>query len=490
MAKKKQLTLEEKLEEAIVKDGPYEVPGNWVWSKLRVFCNFIDYRGKTPSKTDTGIRLITAKNIKKGYISLDPEEFIAESDYDTWMTRGIPRYGDVILTTEAPLGNVAQLFFTEKYALAQRAITLSIIDGMMQEYLKFVLLSPNIQGNLNQMATGTTVKGIKASRLKELPLPVPPLKEQQRIVDRIESLFEKLDKAKELIEEAREEFDKRKSAILEKAFRGELTEKWRDKHKILENNLLNDIVDYYMHKLSKSDFIKIKELQDIAKKKSSEMKSKWIKCYIGAVSKVGNGSTPSRKIEEYWNGDIPWVSSGEVKNNRITFTKENITKEGFENSSVKLLNKGSVLIAMIGEGKTRGQSSILDIEATTNQNIAAIDLSHGHVLSEFMWYWLQFNYKKNRDSGNGTGPKALNCQKVRELEFVLPPLEEQKEIVKILDKLLEEESKIEELTQLKDQIELIKKSILAKAFRGELGTNSEEDGSALELLKEILSKDI
>lgn len=88
-----------------------------------------------------------------------------------------------------------------------------------------------------------------------------------------------------------------------------------------------DIKDYYIDKLSKSDLLKIKEMQDIAKKEDNGIESKWIKCTIGVVGKVGNGSTPSRKIEEYWNGDIPWVSSGEVRNNRITFTKENITKK-------------------------------------------------------------------------------------------------------------------------------------------------------------------
>ena len=106
----------------------------------------------------------------------------------------------------------------------------------------------------------------------------------------------------------------------------------------------------------------------------------WIKCTIGAIGRVSNGSTPSRKCPNYWDGNIFWVSSGEVSNNVITNTKERITQEGYENSSVKLLPVGTVLIAMIGEGKTRGQSAILDIEATTNQNIAAVIINHGKVL--------------------------------------------------------------------------------------------------------------
>ena len=182
-----------------------------------------------------------------------------------------------------------------------------------------------------------------------------------------------------------------------------------------------------------------------------------------------NGSTPSRKEPAFWNGDIPWVSSGEVSNNIIEATNECITEEGYNNSSVKKLPIGTVLIAMIGEGKTRGQTSVLNIEATTNQNIAAIVINHGHVEPKFLWYWLQKEYKKNRTAGSGSGPQALNCQRVRELPFILPTLTEQQEIVRILDSVLEKETRAKEAAQtVLDQIALLKKSILARAFRGEL----------------------
>jgi type I restriction enzyme, S subunit len=113
---------------------------------------------------------------------------------------------------------------------------------------------------------------------------------------------------------------------------------------------------------------------------------------------------------KYWAGSIPWVSSGEVRNNVISETRELITKAGQQNSSVKLLPKGTVLLAMIGEGKTRGQSAILGIEATINQNIAAVVIDHGMVVPEFLWWWFQLQYEQTRRRGAGNGPKALNCQ--------------------------------------------------------------------------------
>jgi type I restriction enzyme S subunit len=141
---------------------------------------------------------------------------------------------------------------------------------------------------------------------------------------------------------------------------------------------------------------------------------------------------------------------------------------------------------MIGEGKTRGQSAILDIDATTNQNIASVIIDHGFVKSEYLFYWFKYRYEANRLAGSGTGPKALNGQKVRELDFVLAPLEEQIEIVSRVEALFAKADTIETAYQnLKQQIDRLPQAILAKAFKGELVEQLPTDGDAKELLKEI-----
>ena len=134
----------------------------------------IDYRGKTPEKTDAGIPLITAKIIKSGRIET-PTEFIATENYDAWMRRGLPKAGDVVLTVEAPLGEVAQLG-PEKVALAQRVVTLRGKAGRLDStYLLYLLQSEEVQDQLKSRATGTTVLGIKQSELRKVPIQVPPL---------------------------------------------------------------------------------------------------------------------------------------------------------------------------------------------------------------------------------------------------------------------------------------------------------------------------
>jgi len=321
--------------------------------------------------------------------------------------------------------------------------------------------------------------------MNTIPIPLPPLPEQQRIVERIESLFEKLDRAKELVQTALDSFEIRKAAILHKAFTGELTAKWREENPVYENDVLGNVADFVKAK-QKKDQAYISEWQDKASVVSDLRNSVWYKSHVGAIGVVTNGSTPSRKKNDYWDGKIPWVSSGEVRNNQIQHTNERITEAGFQNSSVKMLPIGTLLIAMIGEGKTRGQSSILEISATINQNIAAIIIDHGQIVPNYLWYWFQKEYRKNREKGSGTGPQALNCQRVRELNIVVPPLAEQQEIVRILDSLFEKEQRSRELCDVIDKIDLMKKAILARAFRGELGTNDPSEESAVGLLWETI----
>ncbi|EKT1123027.1 restriction endonuclease subunit S [Escherichia coli] len=152
----------------------------------------IDYRGKTPKKVDNGIPLITAKIIKNGRIQ-EVNEFIAINDYDDWMVRGLPLEGDVVLTTEAPLGEVAQLD-ARKVALAQRVITLRGKKGILEnDYLLYLLQSSFVQNQLDGRASGSTVTGIKQSELREIILRLPPVSLQKSISHQLKYLDKKID---------------------------------------------------------------------------------------------------------------------------------------------------------------------------------------------------------------------------------------------------------------------------------------------------------
>lgn len=155
---------------------------DWEQKKLIDVCDYVDYRGKTPSKTTSGIFLVTAKNIKDGYIDYEAsQEYISENDYDEVMHRGKPKIGDVLITTEAPCGNVAQVN-KENIALAQRIIKYRGHSHVMDNaYLKYYLLSPEFQGILYAKSSGGTVQGIKGSILHKQKISFPKYEEQVKI---------------------------------------------------------------------------------------------------------------------------------------------------------------------------------------------------------------------------------------------------------------------------------------------------------------------
>ncbi len=196
------------------------------WRRLSVeeCCEaMIDYRGRTPPVTDAGIPHLTSRNIKGGRIDWNTDRFVTEDTYEKYMTRGIPEPGDVIFTMEAPLGEAAVVPDDRRFSLAQRTLLLRAKQGTVDgEFLSKALMSPQVRESIYAKAMGTTVKGIASKRLKHIPLPIPPIAEQRRIVDYLGDLQAKVDSLKKLQSETAAELDALMPSILSKAFGGEL----------------------------------------------------------------------------------------------------------------------------------------------------------------------------------------------------------------------------------------------------------------------------
>jgi type I restriction enzyme S subunit len=161
----------------------------WITETLETNVEFMDYRGKTPLKSDSGIRLITARNVKMGVINLDPQEFVEAESYDAWMTRGFPQKGDILFTTEAPLGHVAQLETDEKVVIGQRLITMKPnLDLIRPTYLEFFLRTTAFRTKMFENSTGSTVIGIKSKLLKKIEIRYPPLIVQEKFESAINQL--------------------------------------------------------------------------------------------------------------------------------------------------------------------------------------------------------------------------------------------------------------------------------------------------------------
>lgn len=179
----------------------------------------IDYRGKTPTKTANGTPLITAKNVRLGYIDSEPHEYISDDSFDRWMTRGIPKKGDVLFTTEAPLGNVAQIDTDSRLAFAQRVIILQTKDELLNTFLKFVLLGQTFRSQLFSLGSGSTVEGIQQSTFRKLKIAIPVLLDEQlNVVKKLTSQDIELDLESERLEKLK----KLKTALMDDLLTGRI----------------------------------------------------------------------------------------------------------------------------------------------------------------------------------------------------------------------------------------------------------------------------
>ena len=203
---------------------PFEVPKGWAWCRLNDIYNFIDYRGATPTKIINGIPLVTAKNVKSGYIDYTIDDYISEEEFKERQQRGISKKGDILFTTEAPLGNAA-LADIEKFSAGQRLITFQQY-GSKNELINYVMLmfilSDFFQQQLCVNKTGSTVAGIKAAILKTLWIPVPPYNEQLKITNTLKSAINLIDSISQNKEILSTSISNTKSKILDLAIRGKL----------------------------------------------------------------------------------------------------------------------------------------------------------------------------------------------------------------------------------------------------------------------------
>ena len=203
---------------------PFEVPDGWEWAPLSQLYNFIDYRGATPAKTSAGVPLVTAKNVKRGFIDYSIDEYISEEEYLSRQQRGVSRKGDILFTTEAPLGNVA-LADLEKFSAGQRLITFQQFgdtNELCNQLFVFFLLSESFQHQLLTRKTGSTVAGIKAAILKTLIVPVPPREEQERISRKCLEMTDLISSMETSGNEIKNVVSKAKAKILDLAIRGKL----------------------------------------------------------------------------------------------------------------------------------------------------------------------------------------------------------------------------------------------------------------------------
>ncbi|MGB9929559.1 MAG: restriction endonuclease subunit S [Methanosarcina sp.] len=446
------------------------LPSYWINSKLGEVCQTTS--GGTPSRKNPSFYDGNIPWVKSGELNyniiLETEEHISEDAIKKSSAKIFSKGTLLVALYGATIGKLAILGIE---AATNQAVCAIFKNGIFESKFLYYLLFHRRQ-DLIKEGIGGAQPNISQTILKNLEIPICPLPEQRAIISKIEQLFSELDNGIANLKLAQEQLKVYRQAVLKKAFGGELTKKWRKQQIDLPGagDLLEQIRKE-REETRKTSSKKQKHITLLTEEKLIELpqvpeKWKWVK--IGEVLDVFVGSTPSRKEPKFWRGDIPWVSSGEVAFCRINSTKESITKLGLDNSSTQIHPIDTVMLGMIGEGKTRGQVAILNINACHNQNTAAIRINSNY-LSEFVYYFFEKNYNENRRIGSGNNQQALNKNIIENMSIPLCSLPEQQVIVQEIETRLSVCDKIEQ--DIADNLvkaEALRQSILKKAFEGKL----------------------
>lgn len=447
--KKTALTIEERLQQALVpaEEQPYEVPENWVWVYGKNI--FMPMESKKPDGEDFYYIDIDAIDNKNQVVT--EAKKIKTAQAPSRASRKL-HTGDTVFSLVRPyLKNIAYIDVQLSDCIASTGFFVCTPNATLNDrYLYRLMVSSYVVDGLNKYMKGDNSPSIRKDDIENYPFPLPPLSEQQRIVERIEEFFAKLDEAKERLQEVADSFAVRKAAILHKAFTGELTKQWR-----LENGVSDESWE-------ESNFGKFTVSQY-----GYTEKAHW--------KKIGPKFLRITDIQDNkvdWD-EVPWCP---------------IDEDGMKQYAVEI---GDIMIARTGA--TTGKSYLIcdDVEAVFASFLIRLKVVNKNLDYNYLYGYMQSEdyWRQITDFSSGIAQPGVNASKLKQIKFKCPTLPEQHEIVRLIDDLLARERAAQQATeQALASIELMKKSILARAFRGELGTNKASEESALELLRQVLAE--
>ena len=453
------LTPEERLQAALVPDWewPYKLPGNWCWTRIGMVSNFergitFPAAAKEAAPTEDNIPCLRTANVQEN-LEIDDMIYV-NRDFMKGNIAKLVRENDIIMSSanSRELVGKSSLVTHIPFPMTFGGFVLNIrAKKMSSKYLFYFLRHEFLAGKfIGESSQTTNIANINTTTLGNYEIPLPPIPEQQRIVDRIESLFAKLDEAKEKAQAVVDSFETRKAAILHKAFTGELTAKWREEHGV--------------------------GMESWGKKSVGEL---CISLKYGTAKKSdASGNVVVLRMGNLQQGEIDWSD--------LAYSNDPDDIEKYK------LFPGDVLFNRTNSAALVGKTAIYRGEhpAIYAGYLIKLDYDHDKIIGDYLNYALNtLDTKKycNSVKTDGVNQSNINAKKIGAYSFNVPSIPEQEKIVSVIQKLLSKEQQSKEAAEaVLEQIDLMKKSILARAFRGELGTNDPSEESAVELLKQII----
>lgn len=456
MAKKTKdsnLSIEERLEQALIPnwDEPYKLPENWCWARVDAVAsiytgNSINERVKEEKYTGLteGLVYLATKDIDFDS-TINYETNVRIPDADRFKVA--PKFSTLLCIEGGSAGRKIG-YITQDVCFVNKLCAFVPHAKINPKYLYYTIQSDAFKKQFDAKKHGL-IGGVSIKEVSSIYIPLAPVEQQTQIVELIESIFYKLNEASEKAQEVVDGFETRKAAILHKAFSGELTAKWRE-----ENGF--SFAAWEHHNFS--DLCKI----------------------------VRGGSPRPAGSPEFYGGDIPFMKVADIT--RITSPYVESTEHFIKPAGLKKTRmvKANTLL-LTNSGATLGVPAICTFDTTFNDGIAAfLNLPSESLL--FYYYFWTMKTPELRAINKGAAQPNLNTDIIGAVELDVPSLEEQKVITNILEHLITKEQQVKEAAEaVVEQIDTMKKAILARAFRGELGTNDPTEESAVELLKSVFS---
>ena len=505
--KKVEMTLEEKLEKALVpvEEQAYKIPNNWVWTRLGEVINI--FRGLSYTKNDeveNGFLVLRGNNLTdKGLTFLENiyvNEKIAKKGVEV-------KKDDVVLVASTGSSKVIGRACVveedyEKTTIGAFLILCRPKEIIAKNWVHYIFRTLRYRLYISEQAKGTNIKNIKNEYLENFSIPLSPLNEQKRIVEKLDFLFDKTKKAKEIIEEIKVDIENRKISILDRVFKGILTSKWRNENKTSDvRELLKSINDEKIKKWEE-DCLQaekegtkkpkkpiIREIEDMivpVEEQPYKLPDSWVWVRLGDIIR----HTDNLDINKYYSNEqiINYVDIDSINNefNYIEKLKKAKVKD-LSSRARRILKKDFILYSSVRPYLNNFaimKDELEDCIGSTGFFVfKPINISTLYIFRIFLVPYIKELYLT---SIKGFNSPSINVEIFNNTPIPLPPLEEQQEIVRILDEVLENENKVKELLEFEERIDILEKSILNKAFKGELGTKNSSDEPAIELLKEIL----
>lgn len=399
---------------------------SWQIRSLESICDGVfDCPHSTPKLVEEGIYMVRTQDIRKGYFDATNSVNVSQETYEKRIQRAEPTFGDILFSREGTyFGDAAEIPLGTKVCLGQRMVLIRPKAEIIKpSFLRIWINSANFQNYLLAFRDGAVAGRLNMSTVRTLPIPLPPLPEQKAIAHILGSLDDKIElnrrmnatlegMAQALFKSWFVDFD----PVIDNALAAgnPIPDELADRAEVRRQALANGAANREAAKLFPVSFQETEELGWIPEGWTS-MKLKDV------CERIFSGGTPRTKEAGYWNGDIPWLSSGETGQRFILETDKSITEEGFKNSSTRETRKGAVVIASAGQGKTRGQTSYLCFDSYINQSVIALEADNSILPDSFLFFDLARRYEEFRQLSDAHSSRgSLTTKLLATIDLVIP----------------------------------------------------------------------